>query len=100
MSLDDGTYTIKMEISPTYKTRRQFRVLDHKKKTLKGEPAAILIHAGNYPGDVEGCIAPGTITLSDGVDNSNLAMEQIFQKFGGFKEGEEGTLVITTKQGG
>jgi hypothetical protein len=94
ISLDEGTYTVKMETSPTHKGRRQFRVLDHNKVNKNGETAPILIHAGNYPGDVQGCIAPGFILLKDGVDQSRLAMEKIFSLFGGFQRGRTGELVV------
>lgn len=95
IALDDGTYTVRMELSPTFKGRRQFRVLDHQKRNKNGEIAPILIHTGNYPNDVQGCIAPGYLLIVGGVDKSNLAMEKIFTLFGGFQEGRAGELVVT-----
>lgn len=95
ITLDDGTYTVKMEMSPTYKGRRQFRVLGHQKRNRSGEIAPILIHSGNYPDDVQGCIAPGYLLTQQGVDQSRLAMEKIFSLFGGFQEGRTGDLVVS-----
>jgi hypothetical protein len=85
-------YPIKMEISPTY-GRKQFRVLGHNKH---GGYAPILIHAANYPGELEGCIGPGLVPTEDGVDKSELAMQALFALFGGFKAGTEGALRITS----
>jgi len=95
ITLDEGTYTVQMELSPTYKDRRQFRVLDHNKRNNKGEIAPILIHVGNYPRDVMGCIAPGYLVIPGGVDKSRLAIEKIFSLFGGFQVGRSGELVVT-----
>ncbi|HUK20249.1 MAG TPA: DUF5675 family protein [Gemmatimonadales bacterium] len=107
LSLDPGTYTVKMEFSPNAQEwtkkgdklvpsrRRQLRVLNHGKKTKDGDVAAILIHAANYPDELAGCIAPGTALLAGGVDSSRDAMDQIFDQLGGFQQGGIGTLVIT-----
>jgi len=96
ITLDEGSYTVKMETSPTDKGRRQFRVLGHNKVNRQGDIAPILIHVGNYPGDVQGCIAPGFTLLKDGVDQSRLAMEKIFSLFGGFETGRTGDLVVAS----
>lgn len=85
-----------MEISKDHPGRHQFRVLGHGKKAEKRDgPAAILIHAGYYPQDVKGCIAPGFRLLPNGgVDQSPEAMEDIFTRFDGFAEGKTGKLVV------
>jgi len=89
--LDEGTYTLKMEFSPTY-GRKQFRVYGHKKQ---GGAAAILIHAANYPDEVTGCIAPGMTATLEGVDQSELAMNKLFSLWGGFAVGKQGPFLVT-----
>jgi hypothetical protein len=97
-----GTYTVKMENSPnakvkvgkdTYAPRKQFRVYGH---DVHGGTAPILIHAANYPGQLEGCIGPGMVATEDGVDQSEVAMQKLFEVFGGFKVGTEGGLMVTS----
>jgi Family of unknown function (DUF5675) len=97
ITLDDGKYTVKMEISPTHKGRRQLRVLGHHKTNRMGESAPILIHAGNTPGDVQGCIAPGLSVTNSGVEQSRPAMDKIFKSLGHFKVGQTGDLIVTHK---
>ena len=88
--LPEGTFTLKMEFSPTY-GRKQFRVLGHK---VKGGTAPILVHSGNYPEDVEGCIAPGLQATLNGVANSEKAMTKLFSLWGGFEAGKEGDFLV------
>ena len=60
VTLPAGNYVIQMETSPTHAGRKQFRVMDHNVYSAQHKrKAAILIHSGNYPGHVTGCIAPG-----------------------------------------
>ena len=89
--LDEGNYTVKMEVSPTY-GRKQFRVYGHHKF---GGKAPILIHSGNHPEDVEGCIAPGTVATYEGVDHSVAAMNKLFALYDGFEVGKQGDLLVT-----
>lgn len=54
----------------------------------------IYIHPANWPHQLEGCIAPGTSMLKDGVGNSQSAMAQIFRALGGFTEGQQLKLQV------
>ncbi len=94
-TLEPGTYGVRMELSPTHKGYRQFRVTGHNKRNRNGDIAPILIHTGNYPEDAQGCIAPGLLLIPGGVDQSRPALEKIFTLFGGFKVGQTGTVVVT-----
>jgi hypothetical protein len=95
VTLLPGSYSIKMETSPTHGQRKQFRVMNHGIFSSQNQrPAAILIHPGNYPGEVTGCIAPGKKKLHDGVGKSAAAMSEIIAQFGGFEAGKEATLIV------
>jgi hypothetical protein len=98
VTLPPGTYTLEMEISPKHAPRKQFRVKGHNVHTKDGGLAAILMHEGNYPGNVSGCIAPGKIQLPDGVGQSEVAMSEIFTQFGGFVPGTKAKLVVVGTQ--
>lgn len=96
VTLDEGSYTIKMELSPEHKDqdgkpRKQFRVYGHNKL---GGRASILVHAAAVPGHLEGCIGPGLRSTPNGVAQSTEAMENIFSIFGGFKVGTTGDLIV------
>jgi hypothetical protein len=59
---------------------------------MPGHPdqkAAFMIHAANYPHEVEGCVAPGRTYLDNGVGESNKAMQAIFTFCGGWGEGRK-----------
>ena len=97
-----GTYPLKMENSPTKKvdgqTRKQFRIKGHNVPAEKGGLANLLIHQGQYPGTLEGCIAPGKILISGGIDQSGQAMTELFNACGGFQEKEEAAVLeVLTK---
>ncbi len=94
-----GTYTLKMEDSPT-KTRgedkvprKQFRIMGHNVQAKRGGLANLLIHDGNYPGALEGCIAPGKAQISGGVGQTVLAMDELFNACGGFEPKEEAAVL-------
>ena len=93
-----GTFDITMEHSPSKKykgsARKQFRINGHGVVNSRGGTAALLIHAGNYPKDIVGCIAPGTSSIANGVGGSNKAMEAIFTHCGGFAIGKKAKLVV------
>jgi Family of unknown function (DUF5675) len=82
-----GTYTLKMESSPTKKRddvpRQQFRIMGHNVPAERGGLANLLIHDGNYPGGLEGCIAPGKSQIPGGVGQSRIAMDELFNACGG-----------------
>lgn len=96
VTLKSGTYEIKMEYSPSNPNRKQFRIYDHGVYNNKGNLAALLIHVGNYPANVTGCIAPGKTTINDGVGQSTNAMNEIFTYLGGFAIGKKATLVVSS----
>ena len=102
-----GTYTLKMEYSPTKKVktniypfvkgielpRKQFRIMGHNVMGEHGGLANLLIHQGQYPGGLEGCIGPGKMTIPGGVDKSSLAMEELFNACGGFQVKENAAIL-------
>lgn len=97
-----GTYSLKMELSPT-KTingaaRRQFRIMGHTVIGEHGGLANLLIHQGKYPGGLQGCIAPGKLMIPGGVDQSGLAMEELFNVCGGFTEKENAAVLKVVPQ--
>lgn len=98
VTLPKGSFEIKMEHSPSKKyngaARKQFRVYGHGVTNNRGISAALLIHLGNYPDHITGCIAPGVTSIANGVGQSNTAMEAIFNYFGGFAIGKTGQLVV------
>jgi hypothetical protein len=99
VTLPIGEYEIKMEESPTKwegkNPRRQFRVLGHNVYSAEhGRLAALLMHTGNYPHQIVGCIAPGKSYLSNGVGESRQAMQEIFNYCGGFGIGKKALLVV------
>lgn len=80
-----GTYQLNMEISTKHAPRRQFRIMNHSVHNKSGVYAALLIHVGSFPGDLEGCIGPGKVLHSGGVAQSAIAMEELFKLCGGFQ---------------
>ena len=97
-----GTYTLKMEFSPTKtigeEARKQFRIMGHNVPAERGGLANLLIHQGQYPGTLEGCIAPGKMMIPGGVDKSSLAMTELFNACGGFQAKEKAAILeVTTK---
>jgi hypothetical protein len=97
-----GTYTLKMEDSPTKKrgdeARQQFRIMGHDVQSERGGLANLLIHDGKYPGGLEGCIAPGKLVIPGGVDKSRVAMTELFNVCGGFRVKEEAAILeVVTK---
>lgn len=97
-----GTYTLKMEDSPTKMRgddpRKQFRIMGHNVPSERGGLANLLIHDGNYPGALEGCIAPGKQQISGGVGQSVLAMDELFNACGGFEPKEEAAILEVTSK--
>lgn len=97
-----GNYTLKMEDSPTKKRgdlpRKQFRIMGHNVVGDHGGVANLLIHDGNYPGALEGCIAPGKAKISGGVGQTVLAMDELFNACGGFEPKEEAAILEVTSK--
>lgn len=95
-----GTFTLKMEYSPTKKRkgkpRRQFRVMGHGVPGEHGGLANIAIHDADYPEELEGCIAPGKLLIAGGVGQSDIALEELFNVCGGFQEKEEAAYLKVT----
>ena len=93
-----GEFEIQMEYSPTKKVdgkpRKQFRIYGHNVTNDRGKLAALLIHQGNYPHHITGCISPGKSELSNGIGQSSKAMEEIFTHCGGFGPGKKALLVV------
>jgi Family of unknown function (DUF5675) len=98
VTLPKGSFDCTMDFSPKLK-RNVFRVKadgeqGHHVATRGGTLAPILIHAGNKPTDIEGCIAPGFLLTQTGVDKSTDAMNLLFQLCGGFVLGNHATLIV------
>jgi hypothetical protein len=51
--------------------------------------AAFMIHAANYPHEIQGCVAPGRDYLPNGVDKSWSAMQELFKHCGGWGVGKQ-----------
>ena len=98
VSVPLGEFEIQMEFSPTKKVdgqpRKQFRIYGHNVTNDRGKLAALLIHLGNYPHHITGCIAPGISELRNGVGQSKKAMEEIFKFCGCFGAGKKARLVV------
>lgn len=80
-----GRFPLDMEISPNVGGRKQFRIMNHDIQNKDKVYAALLIHAGSYPDELTGCIAPGRKTNDKGVEESRLAMDELFSLCGGFQ---------------
>ncbi len=65
-----GTYAIELTFSPRF--HQLMPLLD-----IPGR-SAIRIHPANYPDQLEGCIAPGTVHDLTSISNSNAAFEPLF----------------------
>jgi|GEM_PF-1504763 len=97
LTLPKGRYECVMEVSA--KVGRMFRVAvagyyGHNLITKSKKPAAMLIHKANLPHEVEGCVAPGLSMTKNGVEQSEKALNQIFQLCGGFSAGKKVWLVV------
>jgi hypothetical protein len=55
----------------------------------------VRIHAGNTPGDTEGCILPGENKVKGGVINSRVYEEEIVRRMRALPEGEETWITVT-----
>lgn len=66
----------------------------HGKRTDKGTPGGILIHAASYPHHLSGCLAPGRIILTTGIGESREALDDIFIALGGFTVGRKVHLTV------
>jgi len=53
------------------------------------QKAAFMIHAANYPHELEGCVAPGRDYLPNGVSESWKALQEIFTYCGGWGPGNQ-----------
>lgn len=60
---------------------------------------SLLIHVGNWPYQLRGCVAPGLRQTNTGVGRSALAMEAIFTLLGGFRVGKKGIATVENEQG-
>ena len=60
---------------------------------------SLLIHVGNWPYQLQGCVAPGLRQTNTGVGRSALAMEAIFTLLGGFQPGKKGIATVENEQG-
>jgi hypothetical protein len=101
VTLPEGVFTCTMERQKKKKNRPIFRVdtageYGHRVWTQRGSLAGILIHPSKYPHDIVGCIAPGKIQTHNGIDESKMAMEEIFQYCGGFGEGKKIRLRVSS----
>ncbi len=66
----------------------------HNCKLTGGGAVQFMIHAANYPYEIEGCIAPGKAILDNGVDKSVAAMQEIFTFCGGWGVGKKMLLSV------
>lgn len=66
----------------------------HNVTNTRGVLAGILIHTGSYPHHVVGCVAPGKTYITNGVGESRMAMEAIFQYCGGWGVGKKMMLDV------
>jgi Family of unknown function (DUF5675) len=98
VNIEFGTYPLSMEISPSHAPRRQFRIENHNVYNNSGVYAALLIHVGNYPDDLTGCIGPGKSKLTDGVNQSGEAMEELFKFCGGFQVKKNAAILEVVPQ--
>jgi hypothetical protein len=65
-----------------------------RKSGKQGARGRIYIHPGNYPNDVEGCVAPGRHRIKNGVGESVLATQEIFDALGGWELGKRFVLEV------
>lgn len=94
VTLPNREFEIKMENSPTHPDRKQFRIYGHGVTNSAGNTAALLIHLGNYPDHITGCVAPGKTMINNGVGQSAQAMEELFTFCGGFAIGKKAELFV------
>jgi len=66
----------------------------HNCKLKSGGAVEFMIHAANYPYQVEGCIAPGKVVVEKGVEQSTAAMQEIFTFCGGWGLGKKMMLNV------
>jgi hypothetical protein len=55
----------------------------------------VRIHAGNTPGDTDGCILPGENKVKGSVINSRKYEDEIVRRIKALPEGEETYITIT-----
>lgn len=70
-----GGYQIKRHISPKF--GEVFKVMD-----VEGRDE-ILIHAGNYLSDIQGCILIGKNVIPNGIGQSKIALVEFMKLMGG-----------------
>lgn len=97
VTLPKGTFECTMENHS--RLGKVFRVKasgegGHNVTNTQGVLAGILVHAGNYPHHVVGCIAPGKTWIEHGVGESSKAMQEIFQFCGGWGVGKKMMLDV------
>jgi hypothetical protein len=56
--------------------------------------AGFFIHQGNYPHHIAGCVAPGKTWISNGVEDSKAAMNEIINFCGGWGNGKKMMLEV------
>jgi hypothetical protein len=66
----------------------------HNCKLKSGGAVEFMIHAANYPYQIEGCVAPGKTILENGVNQSKAAMQEIFTYCGGWGVGKKMLLDV------
>lgn len=94
-----GRFECTMEKHPT--RGQVFRVKaggenGHNVKTRDDTLAGILIHAANYPDELQGCLAVGRTLFGNGIDKSRDAMGDVFAFCGGFGIGKKMMLEISS----
>lgn len=74
-AIDAGEYEAKIDLSPHLGYRCPHLAVPQRDRLADGD-AGIRLHIANYPDQLEGCIAVGTID-NDTLDNSKLAFDSL-----------------------
>lgn len=76
-SIPQGTYDLNFTYSPHFN-----RIMPHlivpSRDALAGGDAGIRIHWANFPAQLEGCIAVGTMVDGDSIDQSLIPFNQLY----------------------
>jgi uncharacterized protein DUF5675 len=76
-SIPAGTYDLNFTYSPHF-NRVMPHILVPSRDTLAGGDAGIRIHWANFPAQLEGCIAVGTMVDGDSIDQSLIPFNQLY----------------------
>ena len=89
VQIDPGTYSVEMTYSPRF--NRPLPLLDS-----VPDRSDIRIHAGNLPGDTEGCILVGLQKGNDMILQSRLALDPLVERISSaIASGEKVTITVS-----